>query len=166
MKHILRTMFLAAAAGVNLANAGDALDDNPGRRRSVQERAIMTTVSLGENSKWTVLASERDRFRRFYRDVLGCQVTTKSESVDLVRLGTGFYIGVAYDDSALSEPELLKSVWLDLRTNHPDALKQEILAFGIKEIEYWDKEHFYFQAPGGHVFRLVGSTEDMTKWQR
>jgi hypothetical protein len=44
-----------------------------------------------------------------------------------------------------------------------EELKQQILRFGIPKIKHWDREHFYFQAPGGQVFRLVGSTEDMSK---
>jgi hypothetical protein len=58
----------------------------------------------------------------------------------------------------------LKSIWLDLRTDSPEELKQSS-EFGIKGIEFWDKEHFYFQAPVGQVFRLVGISEDMSKCQ-
>ena len=125
----------------------------------------MTGVSLGENSKMTALASERERIQRFFGDVLGCQVTKKPEA-DIIRLGNNLYLGVVYEDSALSESDLLKSIWLELRTDRPEELKQNFLKFGIKEIEYRDKERFYFQAPGGQVFRLVGNAEDMSKWQR
>jgi hypothetical protein len=86
--------------------------------------------------------------------------------MDLIRLGTDFYIGVVYDDSALSAADRLNSIWLELRTENPEELKQRVLAFGINEVEFWDKEHFYFQAPGGQVFRLVGVSEDMSKWQQ
>jgi hypothetical protein len=40
------------------------------------------------------------------------------------------------------------------------------LEFGIEQVPFWDKEHFYFQAPGGQVFRLIGKTEDMSRRQR
>jgi hypothetical protein len=125
----------------------------------------MTGVSLGENSKMTVLPSKRDKIQRFFGDVLGCQVIKKPEA-DIIRLGNSFYIGVVYDDSALSESDALKSIWMEIRTDRPEELKQKTLKFGIKEIKYWDKEHFYFQAPGGQVFRLVDNSEDMSKWQR
>lgn len=124
------------------------------------------TVSLGDNSKLTALPSERDRIRKFYRDVLGCPATKESERIDIFRVGSGFYLGVVYDDSALGPSDGLKAIWLDLRTDRPEELRQKILDFGIKGIEFWDKEHFYFQAPGGQVFRLVGSSEDMSNWQR
>ena len=126
----------------------------------------MTAIALGENSKMVIRPSERDRVQRFYRDVLGCRVTTKSKGMDLIRLGKDFYIGAVYDESALSDADRLNSIWLDLRTEDPIELKQEILEFGCQEVEFWDKEHFYFRAPGGQVFRLVGQTEEMSKWQQ
>ena len=126
----------------------------------------MPSVSLGDNAKLTVLPAERDQIRRFYRDVLECPLTKTSEAADVFRLGSSFYLGVVYDDSALSVADRLKSIWLELRTDRPEELKANILQFGIKEIEYWDRDHFYFQAPGGQVYRLIGTAEDMSKWQR
>jgi hypothetical protein len=112
----------------------------------------MTLVRLGENSKLTALPSERKQVRKFYRDVLGCEQTRKSEGVDVFEIGSNFNLGVIYDERALSLPERMKSIWLELETADPDAPKRSILDFGIAEIEYWDKEHFYFQAPGGQSF--------------
>ena len=60
----------------------------------------------------------------------------------------------------------MNSIWLERRTVGPDGFKQEIFGFGCREIEFSDKEHFYFQAPGGQVFRLVGKNEDVAKWQQ
>ena len=126
----------------------------------------MTNLALGEHSKMVIRPSERDRVQRFYRDVLGCRVTAKSEAMDLIRVGTDFYIGAVYDDAALSDSDRINSIWLELRTEDPAGYKQKILGFGCKEVEFWDKEHFYFQAPGGQVVRLAGKTEDMSKWQQ
>jgi catechol 2,3-dioxygenase-like lactoylglutathione lyase family enzyme len=114
----------------------------------------------------TALPAERERLRKFYGEVLGCKVMTKSDSFDLVRLGPDFYIGVAYDPQALNDSDAQKAIWLEIRVDDPAGLKQKILAFGIKQLEFWDKEHFYFQAPGGQVFRLIGMTEDMSNWQQ
>jgi hypothetical protein len=126
----------------------------------------MTTLSLGENSMLTVNPAERNRVRKFYAEELGCTATKESERIDIFRVGATFFLGVTYDDAALSASDGLKSVWLDLRTDDPESLTQQILKFGIKGIDFWDKEHFYYQAPGGQVFRPVGATEDMSKWQR
>lgn len=126
----------------------------------------MTNISLGEHSKLTANPAERDRVRKFYTQVLGCPATKNSEQIDIFRIGSDFSLGVVYDDSALSEADGLKSIWLELRTSEPEALKARILEFGIQEVPFWDKEHFYFQAPGGQVFRLAGKTEDMSRWER
>jgi catechol 2,3-dioxygenase-like lactoylglutathione lyase family enzyme len=121
-------------------------------------------VAIGENAKMSALPSERDRIRRFYHDILGCEVIEKP-SLDLIRLGSDFFIGVVYSDSALSDQQALESVWLELKADDPEALKQKIVAFGVKQIQHWDKEHFYFQAPGGQAYRIVGKHEDLSKWQ-
>jgi hypothetical protein len=126
----------------------------------------MTSVSLGEHSKLTASPADRDRVRKFYKQILGCSATKESEEIDIFRIGTTFFLGVVYNDTALSPSDGLRSIWLELRTDDPEGLKHKILKFGIKEIDFWDKEHFYFQAPGGQVFRLVGDRKDMSKWQR
>ena len=126
----------------------------------------MTNVSLGEHSKLTANPGERDRVRKFYTQVLGCPATKESEKIDIFRIGTDFFLSVVYDDFALSAADGLKSIWLELRTPEPEALKARMLEFGIQEVPFWDKEHFYFQAPGGQVFRLIGKTEDMSRRQR
>jgi catechol 2,3-dioxygenase-like lactoylglutathione lyase family enzyme len=104
--------------------------------------------------------------RKFYRDVLGCELTRQSEGVDIFKIGSDFYLGVVYNEAALSPQDRMKSIWLELEMADLDALKRSILDFGIAEIDNWDKEHFYFEAPGGQVFRLAKIAEDMSKWQR
>jgi hypothetical protein len=54
----------------------------------------MTRVSLGEHSKITVRPAERERLQKFYGDVLGCNVITKSMTFDLIQLRSNFNIGV------------------------------------------------------------------------
>jgi Glyoxalase-like domain len=125
----------------------------------------MTTVSLGANSKIAALPSERERIQQFYRDVLGCKVDTKPEA-DLIWLRPDFYLGVVYEDPPASESQLLMAIWLELRVERPEELKEKILSFGVTTIEYpRDEDHFYFQAPGGQVFRLVSNTEDMNLYR-
>jgi catechol 2,3-dioxygenase-like lactoylglutathione lyase family enzyme len=115
----------------------------------------MASVSFGNNMKMSALASDRDRIQKFYRDVLGCEVTARQD-VDFIRFKNDFYIGVVYEKVPLRDADLLKAVWLEVRTARPQEMKKKILDFGIKELEHWDKERFYFQAPGGQVFRLAG----------
>ncbi len=125
----------------------------------------MTTVSLGANSKIAALLSERERIQQFYRDVLGCDVDFKPEA-DLIWLRPDFYLGVVYEDPAAGESQLLMAIWLELRVERPEELKEKILRFGVTTIEYpRDEDHFYFQAPGGQVFRLVSNAEEMNLYR-
>lgn len=100
----------------------------------------------------------RQKVRAFYVDLLGCQsLPAPSAALNLFQFADGFIFGVYFTeaDECLPDNELLKATWLELKTDQPDALKQKLLAFGITEIPYPDKSHFYFQAPGGHVFRIA-----------
>jgi hypothetical protein len=126
----------------------------------------MPAVTFGENSKLIALPSERGSVRAFFRDVLQVPQTRESERADNFQLGPHFYMSVVYDEDAPSPEAQRKSIWLELRTADVDAMKAKILAGGGRKIDFWDKEHFYFQAPGGQVFRLIADGEDMSKWQR
>ena len=57
-----------------------------------------------------------------------------------------------------------KATYLELRTDNVEELQQQIVGFGVKVMEI-DDPHLYFQAPGGQVFRLVGTDEDMSRYE-
>lgn len=116
-------------------------------------------VVLGEHSKVTARPADRDRIRTFYKDILGCKQTSSSDRFDSFQLGPVFNIGVLYDPSSPDSSEISKGIWLELRTDDPERLKARILQFGLQGIEYFDKKHFYFAAPGGQVFRIVKTGE-------
>jgi catechol 2,3-dioxygenase-like lactoylglutathione lyase family enzyme len=127
---------------------------------------IMVEVSFGNHSALRVARSDQSQIRRFYREVLGCQVTKTSPDVDYVRLGDNFFVAFLYQDTALPEAEWLKSIWLEIKADDVSAMKRKILAFGVKEVVSVDKSHLYFQAPGGQVFRLVDTDEDLSKFEK
>ncbi len=158
-------ILLAAITAAGAVKAADAIS-SPTNEGPLRDELNMKSnkATLGANSKMVVLPSERERIQRFYRDVLGCKIDVKPHA-DLVWLRPDFYIGVVYDNSALSEPDMLRSIWLELRTNDPIELKQSILKFGLREVAHEDKEHFYFQAPGGQVYRLAANSEDMNLYR-
>jgi hypothetical protein len=68
------------------------------------------------------------------------------EDTELIRFANGFTIVVQYTDTALADAELRKSIWLELQTDTPDDLAKKIESFGIHAFDYFDKDHFYFQA--------------------
>jgi hypothetical protein len=64
--------------------------------------------------------------------------------------------------AALSDDEFIKANFLELKTDDLPAVRQKIVAFGVKMHDV-PNSHLYFQAPGGQVFRLVGTNEDLSK---
>ena len=126
----------------------------------------MTKVIFGNHAAIRVPRAERDRLRRFYRDVLGGEIVREGDQKDDVRLADDFYIAFMYenDDVALAESEFLKAIYLELKTDNVDEMRQKIVAFGVKVLEVPDP-HLYFQAPGGQVLRLVGSSEDLSRYE-
>lgn len=81
-------------------------------------------------------------------------------------MGDNFYIGFIYGD-APDESEFLrtgKSVWLEIKSDNVEEMKQKILDCGVRKVDMPDS-HLYFQAPGGQVLRLVGINEDLSKYE-
>ena len=126
----------------------------------------MTKVILGNHSAVRVPRAEKDRIRRFYRDVLGGTITRESDLKDDIRLADNFYIAYLYEDEgvALDESGFSKAVYLELKTGNVEEMRQKIVAFGVRVLEVPDP-HLYFHAPGGQVFRLVGIDEDLSKYE-
>ena len=81
-----------------------------------------------------------------------------SDDFDLFELADGFVVGLFYGGSAdvLTAEEQVQAAWLELKTDDPAALRDRLLAFGVRQIDYADKTRFYFQDPAGQVWRVAG----------
>ena len=126
----------------------------------------MTRVILGNHSAVRVPGTEKDRIRRFYRDVLGGTITRESDLKDDIRLGDNFYIAFLYEDEgvALDESGFSKAIYLELKADNVEEMRQKIVGFGVTVIDVPDP-HLYFHAPGGQVFRLAGINEDLSRYE-
>ena len=125
----------------------------------------MSPAAIGNHAKLTAHPSERLRIRQFYEDILGCEITKRSDQVDFFRFSGGFFLAVIYEDAVLPAEEQVKSIWLELKADDPSELTGRIRAFGVEEIETWENGRLYFQAPGGQVFRIAGSTENLSRFE-
>jgi len=114
----------------------------------------MSKVSFGNHAKITAPTPLRDKIRSFYQEVLGCDLVVAQAALDVMRFANDFYLGIAYEANALKEEHFLLAMWLELKTPDPDDLKNKLRQLGVKEIDYADKNHFYFHAPGGQVYRV------------
>ncbi len=140
----------------------------------------MTKVIFGNHSAVRVPRTERDSIRKFYCYVLDCKLTREFNDKDDIQIGDNFYIAFLYGDgngqgadkgvnyspeSTLSKDDFLKSIFLELKTDNVNEMRQRIVSYGVKVLNVPDP-HLYFQAPGGQVFRLVEINEDLSKHER
>jgi len=124
----------------------------------------MSKVILGNHMATFAARSQQDKIRQFYRDVLGCRAVVTNDDVDRFQLDDVHFIFV-YQDAALDEGDFLKAVYLELKADNTEEMEQKILAFGVKQVDIPDP-HFYFQAPGGQVFKLAGIDEDLSLYEK
>ena len=126
----------------------------------------MSQVIFGNHSAVRVPRSDKARIRKFYRDVLGCTVMREGEQKDDFRMGDDFYIAFLYENDGVSldDDGFSKAIYLELKTDNVEEMRQNIVAFGVRVLEVPDP-HLYFQAPGGQVLRLVGTNEDLSRYE-
>ena len=124
---------------------------------------ILARIIFGNHTAVFAARSERDRIRKFYCHVLGCKVSVNTDEVDRFQWDDVHFCFV-YQSTALDESDFLKAVYLELKTDNTEEMKQRILAFGVKKLDVPDP-HLYFQAPGGQVFRLVDINEDLSPYE-
>jgi hypothetical protein len=115
-------------------------------------------ASIGNHIKLDICRHLKDQVREFYLEVLGCKsLPSPVLNLDLYGFDNGFIVGVFFRDETdiLPEQDQLKAAWLEIQVSAPEEVKQRLLDFGVKQVDYEDKSRFYFQAPGGQVFRLA-----------
>lgn len=123
----------------------------------------MAKVVLGNHTAVFAARTEQDRIRKFYGDVLGCKARVTSDEVDRFQL-EDIHFCFVWQSNALDTADFLKAIYLELKTDSVEEMTKKILAFGVKKLDVPDP-HFYFQAPGGQVFKLVGIDEDLSVYE-
>ena len=99
----------------------------------------MAKVMLGDHAAVRVPRAEKDRIRRFYRDVLGCEIIREGDQKDDFRLGGTFYIAFLYEDegAVLAEDAFLKAIYLELKSDDVEeqARPGRCVAFGVNVLD-------------------------------
>ncbi len=123
-------------------------------------------VTIGNHLKMTVTSALKARTREFYGGLLGLKpIPSPAENLDLYEFSGGFVLGLFFSDNRadlLTEQDYLKATWLELKVDDLTEWKERLQRFGVTEIAYDDPSRFaeryprfFFQAPGGQVFRLA-----------
>jgi hypothetical protein len=123
-------------------------------------------VTIGNHLKMTVASALKGRTRDFYSGLLGLKsIPSPAENLDLYEFSDGFVLGLFFTDNQgelLAQQDYLKATWLELKVDDLTQWKERLQKFGVTEIAYEDPSRFaepyprfFFQAPGGQVFRLA-----------
>jgi hypothetical protein len=123
-------------------------------------------VTIGNHLKMTVASALKSKTRDFYSGLLGLEsIPSPAENLDLYEFSDGFVLGLFFSDDPdelLSQPDYFKATWLELKVDDLAQWKERLQKFGVTEIPYEDPSRFaepyprfFFQAPGGQVFRLA-----------
>jgi hypothetical protein len=123
-------------------------------------------VTIGNHLKMTVPVALKTRTREFYATLLGLKsLPSPAENLDLYEFPGGSVLGLFFSDDPaelLPEQDYMKATWLELKVDDLTRWKEKLQRFGVTEIKYDDPSRFaepylrfFFQAPGGQVFRLA-----------
>jgi catechol 2,3-dioxygenase-like lactoylglutathione lyase family enzyme len=116
-------------------------------------------AAIGNHLKMHLARRLRQRARQFYVDILGCKPLEAQPyaDLDLYEFENDFVVGLFFveDEQVLSEQDQLKAAWMEIKTSDPAALERRLRQFGVVQVEFADTSRFYFQAPGGQVFRIA-----------
>ena len=119
--------------------------------------SAMTTV--GRNMKIEVAEPDREAVRRFFCDVMGCDREEPMPALDLFLFADGFRLGVYYlpagHGDVLTAAQYMHAPWIELCVDDVDGVTATLATHGVTPFDYVDRQHRYFQAPGGLVFRLA-----------
>lgn len=147
--------------------------------RATAETDRLDKAFFSNHSAVRVRRAERARIQAFYRDILGGRHMREFDDKDDFRIGDDFFIAFIYArgdgrgadrgatygaEDALSDADFLKAIFLELKADNVEEMRQKIVAFGVRVLDVPDP-HLYFQAPGGQVFRLVGTNENLSKYE-
>ena len=116
-------------------------------------------ATLGKNMRWSAVEELQPKMRAFF-EVLNANLATPMPDLDLFTLSDGANIGVYYcpPSETLSHEQHRCAAWTELEVEDEAAATEQLAALDIHPFDYFDKEHNYFQAPNGQVFRLATAT--------
>jgi len=101
--------------------------------------------------------NSKEKLIECFTEILGCEIL--STPVLAFAFSNGASLSVEFTEDALDEKQARRGAWLELKTDDALALKEKVLAAGLLRVEFSGNDYFYFQAPGGQVFRIASNDE-------
>lgn len=124
----------------------------------------MEKIDFGVGISMAVRPDKRELVESFLLNVLKCPQTLKSQEYSCFRFPNGQILGITPDITAPTEEEYERSVWFELVSNDFLSTKKRIQEFGVREVSGGHPQAFFFNIPGGAVFRLL--SEEMAQAEK
>jgi hypothetical protein len=114
-------------------------------------------MMLGKNLKITVDEAQRGRIRTVMQTALDATLKTPATSMDVFVLADGANVGFTYvpADQALTAAQHRLATWFEFVVPDVAEISRRLDALDVERLDYTDKTHPYYIAPGGPVFRLA-----------
>lgn len=141
------------------------------RAATSRRRKETRVIALGSRAHTFARPDSKDNLIWFFTTVLGCDVLERPDGsvsrdaagrptpVYAFRFPNGGAFSVEFTEDALDEAHARRGAYLELQSDDPPALKEKILAADVSQVEPFDSDYLYFQAPGGQVWRIVPARE-------
>ena|SRR5579884_4162168 len=114
-------------------------------------------VALSNRVHTYARPNSKEKLIDFFTNILGCEVLPSP--VLAFAFSNGASLSVEFTEDALDERQARWGAWLELKTDDATGLREKVLAAGLPRVEFSGNNYFYFQAPGGQVFRIASSDE-------
>ena len=114
-------------------------------------------VALSNRVHTYARPDRKEKLIDFFTNILGCEIVPAP--VLVFAFSNGASLSVDFTEDALDEQQARRGAWLELRADNTAELREKVLAAGLHRIEFSGNNYFYFQAPGGQVFRIASSDE-------
>jgi hypothetical protein len=122
---------------------------------------------IGVNSRVHAFArpETKEAAIQFYTGVLGGQLLPvpggDERCVVAFRFSVGTSLSIGFTNDALDDEALRRGAWLEAIADEPYVLQERVLEAGLRQVDYPGSNVFYFQAPGGQVWRIVSRTGEL-----
>lgn len=109
--------------------------------------------------------SERDELDRLFVEILGLPAGVSldapgyDEPVRVYRFTNGASLSVEFTRKTPHDGEVSHGAWLEIVVDDPEAVKKMVPEAGLRRIDFQGNNYFYFQAPGGQVFRIINQDQ-------
>jgi hypothetical protein len=131
-----------------------------GLRIRGEEKAM---IAFGNRAHLAVLPQAKDHLTRCLTTVFGCpnpatlNAPGLSEPILAFRFPGGGSMSFEFRPDALTESEMMRGAWLEVKTDDVKGLQRAIAEAGLKQVRHPATDTFYCVLPGGQVLGVAAA---------